>query len=543
MERSPTRETRVLRLFGDVEEETKGEASDRSPLETEDADDETEEAVDGATPRVDEEGGEDDGVRDNDAVGDVDAVDAAGAVDAVDAAGAAGAVDAVGDVDDGVDDAARDASERVRFGASIAQLYRLKNDEYVPVGPAGLAILDRDGAEARDVLIYSPDKQPLVRRAIDERLTCEPQRDNYVTIRHDGVILFSALMRNESDWLAVAAQITIGHFVAARKRSSCESETPTRFTLDVAGRASSEASISVVEMGDSVQVNFESIQGGLSTGDDDVLSVALRDDTSRRTDGVKAKLEDGDASALPSGLMEGLLGLRKDGRRLILHPRSETEFTLYDVTVLRMKKASKEARARVAAATTDDERSDAPRETRAKDEVERASTTFSESDERNRQNDQCSPSENTAMNGAASAPSSAGTPPPPRWYVNNQSVVTAPTVPFDQSLMLDVKRAVDSLTEEMATLADKSRVGGAWIPPPPRGETKRAVEALTKARREAMLPRIDVDAISLADIKQLTVEAERVAEMHEELRDYRRAEKSAPSETSSTPVEATDTDA
>ena len=94
-----------------------------------------------------------------------------------------------------------------------------------PSGPAGLAILDRDGAEARDVLIYSPDKQPLVRRAIDERLTCEPQRDNYVTIRHDGVILFSALMRNESDWLAVAAQITIGHFVAARKRSSCESET------------------------------------------------------------------------------------------------------------------------------------------------------------------------------------------------------------------------------------------------------------------------------------------------------------------------------
>ena len=274
MERSPTSETRVLRLFGDVEEETKGEASDRSPLETEDADDETEEADDGATPSVDEEGGEDDGVRDNDAVGEVDAVDAAGAVDAV---GAAGAVDAVGDVDDGVDDAARDASERVRFGASIAQLYRLKNDEYVPVGPAGLAILDRDGAEARDVLIYSPDKQPLVRRAIDERLTCEPQRDNYVTIRHDGVILFSALMRNESDWLAVAAQITIGHFVAARKRSSCESETPTRFTLDVAGRASSEASISVVEMGDSVQVNFESIQGGLSTGDDDVLSVALRD--------------------------------------------------------------------------------------------------------------------------------------------------------------------------------------------------------------------------------------------------------------------------
>ena len=535
MERSPTSETRVLRLFGDVEEETKGEASDRSPLETEDADDETEEADDGATPRVDEEGGEDDGVRDNDAVGDVDAVDAAGAVDAVDAAGAAGAVDAVGDVDDGVDDAARDASERVRFGASIAQLYRLKNDEYVPVGPAGLAILDRDGAEARDVLIYSPDKQPLVRRAIDERLTCEPQRDNYVTISHDGVILFSALMRNESDWLAVAAQITIGHFVAARKRSSCESETPTRFTLDVAGRASSEASISVVEMGDSVQVNFESIQGGLSTGDDDVLSVALRDDTSRRTDGVKAKLEDGDASALPSGLMEGLLGLRKDGRRLILHPRSETEFTLYDVTVLRMKKASKEA-------PTDDERSDAPRQTRAKDEVERASATFSESDERNRQNDQCSPSENTAMNGAASAPSS-GTPPPPRWYVNNQSVVTAPMVPLDQSLMLDVKRAVDSLTEEMATLADKSRVGGAWIPPPPRGETKRAVEALTKARREAMLPRIDVDAMSLADINQLTVEAERVAEMHEELRDYRRAKKSAPSETSSTPVEATDTDA
>ena len=45
MERSPTSETRVLRLFGDVEEETKGEASDRSPLETEDADDETEDCL------------------------------------------------------------------------------------------------------------------------------------------------------------------------------------------------------------------------------------------------------------------------------------------------------------------------------------------------------------------------------------------------------------------------------------------------------------------------------------------------------------------
>jgi len=543
---TPTRETRVLRLFGDVEEDTKEEASsDRSPLETttdrddededddavavaddDDADDDDaddgdaddDDADDDATPIV-EEKREDDEVRDEDAV-DVDADDAG----------------------------ARDASsERVRFGASIAQLYRYKNDEYVPVGPAGLAILDRAGAQARDVLIYSPEKQPLVRRAIDERLTCEPQRDNYVTIRHDGAILFSALMRDESDWLAVAAQITIGHFVAARKRhSSGDDETPlSRFALDI---ASSETSSSVVEMGDSVQINFESIQGGVSTADDDVLSVALRDDTSRRVDGVKARLEEGDARALPPGLMEGLLGLHKDGRRLILHSRSETEFTLYDVTVLRMKKASKETTSKASAATTSDERNDEPREARADDEVERASTTQSESEERTRRSDQCGPSENTAVHGTAPfAPTAAGTPPPPRWY--NQPVITAPAVPFplqhfplspnDQSLMVDVKRAVDSLTEEMAALADKSRVGGAWIPPTPRGETKRAIEKLKKARREAMLPHIDVDAMSLADIKQLTVEAERVADMHEELRDYRRAAKNSAKD-DAPPSEATD---
>ena len=548
---TPTRETRVLRLFGDVEEETKEEeSSDRSPLETtdrddddeadavaddadadagEDADDDACEAAnDDATPSVEEER-EDDGVRDEDAVDAVDEED--DPVDAADAAAAAAG--------------GRDASERVRFGASIAQLYRYKNDEYVPVGPAGLAILDRDGAQARDVLIYSPDKQPLVRRAIDERLTCEPQRDNYVTIRHDGVILFSALMRDESDWLAVAAQITIGHFVAARKRrSSGDDETPpSRFTLDI---ASSETSSSVVEMGDSVQINFESIQGGLSTADDDVLSVALRDDTSRRVDGVKAKLEDADETALPPGLMEGLLGLCKYGRRLILHPRSETEFTLYDVTVLRMKKASKETTSKARMAPTNDERND--------DEVERASVTCSESEERTRRSDQCGPSENTAVHGAAAfVPTAAGTPPPPRWY--NQPVVTAPTLPFplqhiplspnDQSLMADVKRAVDSLTEEMAALADKSRVGGAWIPPTPRGETKRAIEKLKKARREAMLPHIDVDALSLTDIRQLTVEAERVADMHEELRDYRRAAKTSAKTSAkddAPPSEATDAD-
>ena len=54
------------------------------------------------------------------------------------------------------------------------------------------------------------------------------------------------------------------------------------------------------------------------------------------------------------------------------------------------------------------------------------------------------------------------------------------------------------------------------------------MEALTKARREAMLPRIDVDAMSLADINQLTVEAERVAEMHEELRATTAAKIGAP---------------
>ena len=122
--------------------------------------------------------------------------------------------------------------------------------------------------------------------------------------------------------------------------------------------------------------------------------------------------------------MEGLLGLRKDGRRLILHPRSETEFTSYDVTVL--KKLGVEKRpGRMTERMTHRVR----REQKTK---WNASATFSESDERNRQNDQCSPSENTMM-GAAVPRLRSGTP-PLRWYaVNNQSVVTAPMVPLDQN--------------------------------------------------------------------------------------------------------------
>jgi hypothetical protein len=92
----------------------------------------------------------------------------------------------------------------------------------------------------------------------------------------------------------------------------------------------------------------------------------------------------------------------------------------------------------------------------------------------------------------------------------------------DQTLVSDVRRAVASLAEDVASLAVRTRTGGAWIPPKPEGEFKHAIEALHKARRVVMLPKIEADALSIGDVKQLTAEAERLGEMHDELRAIRK---------------------
>ena len=96
-----------------------------------------------------------------------------------------------------------------------------------------------------------------------------------------------------------------------------------------------------------------------------------------------------------------------------------------------------------------------------------------------------------------------------------------PMSPSDVAVISDVRRAVSDLSDEVLALAVRARQGGTWIPPAPTGELKRAIDELTKARRIVMLPSIDALALSMSDIKQLTVEAERLAELQDELREHR----------------------
>jgi len=524
------RSKRRSRLFGDEDVDV-----DAVPIEVTTASDAAHEETTAG------EAAHDDGVLDDDEIGGVvdDAV-AEGeanvmhdAIDTDDDVHEASSSSAVVLDDDARSDSARECSsvsasasgteaERLRFGTSLSQVYRFKDGEYVAVGAAGLAILDCASASKRSLLVYDVEKRPLVRRVIDARLTCELQRDNYVTIHHDDAILFSALTRDESDWLAVAAQITIAQFVARR-------ESLEAIVLDISTEKSSSSGGATLEKGDSVQLNYEAVRGGLPPASEpyDFLALQLFDETSKRVAGLKVKRIGDDDSGLPEALARGIIGCRKDCRRLILAPETETDFVLYDVTVLRMKKPSakdgKEA-AVSGAKSVDEHLTDA---TAMSERTARVAHSSAEALTQQAPEPPQPPEPPRTPNAAQFV----GTPPPPQWWMYNQPpaampyamppMPTALNTP-DQTLVSDVRRAVASLAEDVASLAVRTRTGGAWIPPKPEGEFKHAIEALHKARRVVMLPKIEADALSIGDVKQLTAEAERLGEMHDELRAIRK---------------------
>lgn len=435
--------------------------------------------------------------------------------------------------------------ERLRFGTSLSQLYRLKHGEYVPVGAAGLAILDCKGAKQRDLLVYDPRKRPLVRRKIDERLSIEMQGDNFVTIHHGGAVLWSALMQNESDWLALGAQMLIAQHVAKCRGEIGFDGEPT--TLDLA----SSANVTVeLELGDSAQLDYEVVRGGVqgdgvemnkTRDDDDVddvdvdvdvgessdvdhLSYQLYENSSRKVTGLKTRLEvDSTESVLPEQVIHGILGCGKDSRRLILVPKSETEFELYDVTVTRMKKGGRREKSSSAKVERGDgavyeaaavEAENSPREELAEappatTSPVRDSTMALHVEEENAR--------------CASTPHAyAGSPPPPWWMFQNQMSVSPMASSTDHHAMIvDVKRAVASLSEDLSFLTSRTRAGGAWIPPKPEGELKRALDELAAARDVVMLPSVAVETLSLGDVKQLTAEARRLSSLQDELRETR----------------------
>ena len=435
--------------------------------------------------------------------------------------------------------------ERLRFGTSLSQLYRLKHGEYVPVGAAGLAILDCKGAKQRDLLVYDPRKRPLVRRKIDERLSIEMQGDNFVTIHHGGSVLWSALMQNESDWLALGAQMLIAQHVAKCRGEIGFDGEPT--TLDLA----SSANVTVeLELGDSAQLNYEVVRGGVQgnsmemnkTRDDDDdddddavdvnaeessdvdhLSYQLYENSSRKVTGVKTRLEiDSTESVLPEQVIHGILGCGKDSRRLILVPKSESEFELYDVTVTRMKKGGRREKSsstkveRVSGAVDEAvlEEENLPREDLA--EAPRATTSPM------RSSPMALHVEEVNARDASTPHAYAGSPPPPWWMYHNQMSVSPMASSTDHHAMIvDVKRAVASLSEDLSFLTSRARAGGAWIPPKPEGELKRALDELAAARDVVMLPSVAVETLSVGDVKQLTAEARRLSSLQDELRETR----------------------
>ena len=437
--------------------------------------------------------------------------------------------------------------ERLRFGTSLSQLYRLKHGEYVPVGAAGLAILDCKGAKQRDLLVYDPRKRPLVRRKIDERLSIEMQGDNFVTIHHGGSVLWSALMQNESDWLALGAQMLIAQHVAKCRGEIGFDGEPT--TLDLA----SSANVTVeLELGDSAQLNYEVVRGGVQgnsmemnkTRDDDDdddddddavdvnaeessdvdhLSYQLYENSSQKVTGVKTKLEvDSTESVLPEQVIHGILGCGKDSRRLILVPKSESEFELYDVTVTRMKKGGRREKSlsakveRVSGAVEEAvlEEENLPREELA--EAPRATTSPM------RDSPMALHVEEVNARDASKPHAYAGSPPPPWWMYHNQMSVSPMASSTDHHAMIvDVKRAVASLSEDLSFLTSRTRAGGAWIPPKPEGELKRALDELAAARDVVMLPSVAVETLSVGDVKQLTAEARRLSSLQDELRETR----------------------
>ena len=422
--------------------------------------------------------------------------------------------------------------ERLRFGTSLAQLYRLKHGEYIPVGAAGLAILDCEGATHRDLLVYDPRKRPLVRRKIDERLSIEMQSDNFVTVHHGGAVLWSALMQNESDWLALGAQILIAQHVAKCRGEIGFDSEPT--TLELA----SSVDVTVeLELGDSAQLNYEVVRGGVQgnsvetnktrDGDDgessgiDYLSYQLYENSSRKVTGVKMKLEvDSPETVLPEQVIHAILGCGKDSRRLILVPNSTTEFELYDVTVTRMKKGGRREKSSSAKVEQGGGgvKENSPREESA--ETPRASSASIHDSpvamHVEKENVRCD----------ATPHAYAGSPPPPWWMYNQMSVSPMAVVPTSSStdhhaMIVDVKRAVASLSEDLSFLTSRTRAGGAWIPPKPEGELKRALDELAATRDVVMLPSVAVETLSLGDLKQLTAEARRLSSLQDELRETR----------------------
>lgn len=245
-------------------------------------------------------------------------------------------------------------------------------------GPAGLAILGARGRDLvpRTVVLYDSSKKPHVTEAVGADFALFPQENLYATFYSSDGQGWSTLLKSYGDWearprrgeagvsprrsLRVLAELSCGtggreqralspipaqalarSVAVARCIAASLSATPAVVTQDVA--VGDPGGTLTVEPGDTVQVSFSQWAEDPSARGEPGALVAQRD-------AVKLELL---PDAAPRGLVEGVAGMRRGGKRFIAVPAravcvgaplpSAPETIFYLVTLNRIKKGSKSA--------------------------------------------------------------------------------------------------------------------------------------------------------------------------------------------------------
>ena len=225
---------------------------------------------------------------------------------------------------------------QVLHSVSAAFLYRIEAAGSVPLGPAGMAILGTRGMQAspRQLLLYDTSKKPHVTETISAGFSIIPQDNLYATFYSSDGQGWSALMRSQPEWEALARAVMLARCTAASSTA-----TPGVVCQDV---APGDLTGSTVEAADTVQVSF-SVWAEKADARGELGPLV------EEREAVKVDLVPG---AAPRGFMEGLPGMRRGGRRFLGVPHNAVcigaplatsgDALFYLVTLNRIKKASKD---------------------------------------------------------------------------------------------------------------------------------------------------------------------------------------------------------
>ena len=424
------------------------------------------------------------------------------------------------------DDDDVDVEMTVIYGVPLRQLYRIERGggALAAMGPAGLGIIAVSGCRAvqRQLLIYDAAKKPIVRVPIHASFKLYAQPDNYATFYASDGRGWSVLMRSAGDWLALARQVLIARHSAAvyhaHRPSSCVDGGRlgvTTLDLTPPPTPDGEAPLRVAE-NDTAQVTYAVY-----------ASVSTAEQCSRRWGAVQEFPFHGEDTARMAveydaaarGLAEGLRGVAKGGRRLILVPNTAQVggftppgapppyedptgdgFLMYDATVMRVKKGRRPSKA-----SSSGEQMEAYRG--AASGAVATGRRVSEGRVAPTSDDSGAP----AMKAHASwvAASSGGTTPPLAPRQSQRGSVGAEADALRRT-MVEVQRQMESLSKSVGSVAIMMRGGGTWTPAELDEETQQALEAVREIRIELSLPDMSLELLSLTDLRQLAAELQQL---------------------------------